>query len=1001
LKHTREMDSTEGGAEAFSAAGAGDVPNKRAPMTVTDLRAARESRANEALKMKDEQMRILSQQNSQLLSNLDKVEEDANNIQLEKLAVEEENRTLRDSNFELQSKARAADAQLKKSQAENADKDKQLKIMTDQNAELLRLLETEEAQTAKLASENDSFRKELEALRGKYGALLTTAKTHEEMATRAAREGQLRAEEVRLLRAEVEQLKNNNAELKMKTQVELEALQEQLRVRKEKQYQLLEKLQGQEEAKRQAEDQVTGMEDKLRQLHSKNVEIDTQLQVESRGRRNQEDANKQLTVELSNTIANNKELQAKIEKSEQERLRMEAEARDSGEQLREMAEKVFQLLERLKLAELGKTKAMEALQKKEQEMIALKKKNSRLIKESTKEGKARVKAELDKKVLQDQIRALKKHNSQLSQRCREEVKLKIKEHEEREQAEEKVKTLGGRLSFLLNKMQADEEAKVVRNEEMKKMEAQIRTLSERGEELQRKLDETGESNRIITQAMRVKQDEIEELQIKIESLQRMQKEQEEIQQFSEEGPEVDGDGDVDAVRAAGGRGRFYTELKPSLGIMLLKGKKNHHRAWLEKHDANGFLKRAQKTTRFKELAIERIGQVYALLMVEEEDRERVESELRQREEHIEHLSRKTAYLQDRLGSEEDAKRRTLLRYVNAVKAAAGGAGTKATGLHGTGTSMGADDTGVVSAGGGVVQLPESGLTDEEVHAVAALLRSNTSIVELNLRGNLITDEGARALSGVLGSRSGLQSIDLRGNRIGKQGIRSIAEALERAERVRHVYVHAGGKVEALGTGKWAAPRDGAGETTQDSIAPMVTVETVCVVDMRENSPTDGDGPVGSGAVAHVEGLHLPPANKGTSMLALPGPGGPQASSSPSQLKKLKAKKKFGTRSKEEIIKAEERERLKALQQRKEHEDRKNQALEAGWDGRAGGLEIRLPPANGVQGDGNRGLAKNRGARSAPALNSAPTPGFRESGTRLGSKSGAMSSKPRRKKQADM
>lgn len=64
------------------------------------------------------------------------------------------------------------------------------------------------------------------------------------------------AEQVRLLRAESEQVKHQNSELKMKTQVELESLQEQLRVRKEKQYQLLEKLQGQEEAKRQAEDQV-------------------------------------------------------------------------------------------------------------------------------------------------------------------------------------------------------------------------------------------------------------------------------------------------------------------------------------------------------------------------------------------------------------------------------------------------------------------------------------------------------------------------------------------------------------------------------------------------------------------------------------------------------------------------------------------------------------------------------------------------------------------------
>merc|ERR1719446_1218045 len=99
-----------------------------------------------------------------------------------------------------------------------------------------------------------------------------------------------------------------------------------------------------------------------------------------------------MTVELQNTLANNRELQTKIEKSEQERLRMEAEARDSGEQLREMAEKVFQLLERLKLAELGKTKSMEALKKKEQDMVSLQKKNARLIKESTEEGRARAKA---------------------------------------------------------------------------------------------------------------------------------------------------------------------------------------------------------------------------------------------------------------------------------------------------------------------------------------------------------------------------------------------------------------------------------------------------------------------------------------------------------------------------------------------------------------------------------------------------------------------------------
>ena len=254
-------------------------------------------------------------------------------------------------------------------------------------------------------------RSELEGLRQKYSNLLSSAKTHEEMAASAAREAQLRTEELRLMRAEVTQLRNQNVEMKRKMAVEVEALQEQVRVRKEKQYSLLERTQAAEEAKRQADDQVrvpcvcvavrvcaracvcfcvraftivcappvqvAAMEEKLRGLHSKCVELETQLQVEARAKRAQQEANKKMANEESNLRSQLGELQAKVEKGESERLRMEAEARDSSDQLREMAEKVFQLLERLKLAELGKSKAVEALRTKESELTALKKKNSR------------------------------------------------------------------------------------------------------------------------------------------------------------------------------------------------------------------------------------------------------------------------------------------------------------------------------------------------------------------------------------------------------------------------------------------------------------------------------------------------------------------------------------------------------------------------------------------------------------------------------------------------
>lgn len=989
-----------------------------------ELKKARETRATEALAMKDEQLRILSEQNGKLLVSLDKVEEEANTIQMEKLAVEQENRTLRDNNFELQSKARAAETSAKRMQAEVADKEKQLRIMTDQNSELLRLLESEEGLSAQLQNEVAELRAELDELRQKHGALLTTAKTHEEMSTKAAREGQLRAEEIRLLRTETEQLKQQNAELKMKTQVEVEALQEQLRVRKEKQYQLLEKLQAQEEAKRQAEDQVTGMEEQLRGLHAKNVDLETQLQLEIRIKQNLEESNKDLLLTNGNLQSHNSDLQIKIEKSERERLRMEAEARDSGDQLREMAEKVFQLLERLKLAELGKTKAMEALKKKEQDMVALQKKNARLIKESTEEGRARVKAELDVKVLQDQVRTHKKQNAQLAQKSKEEAAEKVKAMEDVAQMIEKVRATESRLSFLLNKVQTDEETRVVLTEDRKKLEAQVMTLSDKAEELHHKLAETSESNRMITQAMRLKQEELNTITIKYEALMKEQETRDANEDpsgggggsFNMSGAKPGGPDDIENVRLNEGRGRFYVEAKTVGGgsLLLLRGRKPLYRDWIDRHGANEFLKRAQKTTRFRDLSVEKLAQMYGLLMVEEEEKTRLLDELQGRDRQIEHLQKKLTYVQDGLATEEDAKRRMLLRYIHAVK-----------------------EHAMVSTDGvgGVLQLPESNISDEEVHALSALLRNNLSIDEINLRGNNITDDGARALAAVLSGKSSLKLVDLRGNKIGKSTIRVLAEALERSERVRHVYVHGGGKIEALGTGKWANPRGGGADNTggtgfvggQDP-KMMVTVETVCVVDVRDNEPepatavqqsssmastafhssaSEGQLPGGgNGSSSYTPAAQLqslaPPRSAGRGAAGGRPAGVPQASStSPEKTRKKKSKKhiqSLRSLNRESDAGEESDTDRRKSQPRKKREDYETAVKEAAWVGRAGGMDSfgmsldeegmrrrkhgELPPlsADGAEGSvAFDGSPQNR-IKSAPnTANRAVSPSFRGPG----------------------
>ena len=497
-----------------------------------------------------------------------------------------------------------------------------------------------------------------------------------------------------------------------------------------------------------------------------------------------------------------------------------------------MAENVFEILERLKLAEFGKTKAIEAIKKKELDMIALKKKNDRLIKEATEEGKARVKAEMDIKVLQEQVRNMKQLNHDTSQRLKDECRKGVKLMEENEQIKEKVKLLETRLSFLLNKMQLDEDSHVVQRADRKKLEAQVISLMEKSDELTHKLIGMSESNKVITQALRLKHEEWNEINAQYQALVRTvdedKKRLEKCIHINREnvddkfgtdkrvgGVEMDlGSGNVINTE-----GRYFFVQSKTIdgGVSLsLQGRNTTCMEWLNgKHRANTFLKKAQQANNGGEMLIEKIANLYCQLFQEQQEKIRISDELADRERQLENMYKKLNYLQDVLATEEDAKRRILLRYIHAVKE------------HATAVSDGS---------GGVLQLPESNMSDEEVYAIAALLRNNTSIVELNLRNNHITDDGARALGAVLADKSGLKLVDLRGNKIGPGVIKVIAEALERAERVKHVYVHQGGKIEALGACTSHV------HSTLSDISSSVTLETVCVVDIRDNNPAEVSHP---------------------------------------------------------------------------------------------------------------------------------------------------------------
>ncbi|KAG0077399.1 hypothetical protein BGZ93_003712, partial [Podila epicladia] len=63
-------------------------------------------------------------------------------------------------------------------------------------------------------------------------------------------------------------------------------------------------------------------------------------------------------------------------------------------------------------------------------------------------------------------------------------------------------------------------------------------------------------------------------------------------------------------------------------------------------------------------------------------------------------------------------------------------------------------------------------------ALSEALKTNSTLVTLELRGNMLGDDGAQALSEALKANSSLATLDLRDNEIGSNGAQALSEALK-------------------------------------------------------------------------------------------------------------------------------------------------------------------------------------------------------------------------------
>jgi chromosome segregation ATPase len=359
--------------------------------------------STEAGRLRTQQLSMLQEQNSRLLASLETSEGELGALRAAVAVLSDDNRSLKDALAELQGRERAQDALRQHLNTEMGTRERQLKTLAAQNAELLRLLDGTEDKAGDSARDAARLAADNAELRGQLADAAGALRATEERTGVVAQEAGLRYDEVRLLQAEVDRCRSALAEAERRFGLETDSLAEALRVRKEKQYSLLEKAAAAEQAARKAADEVTQLQDALRGAHGRVQALEGQVASLDAAVHSQDSAVRAANEERVAAAARAAELQQRLEHVVTDRGRLESELRLSGEQLRAMAEKVFALLERLKLAELGKAKALEVVKTKDAEVAAAKKRADKMAKDTSKDFKARAALETTLRALDEEV----------------------------------------------------------------------------------------------------------------------------------------------------------------------------------------------------------------------------------------------------------------------------------------------------------------------------------------------------------------------------------------------------------------------------------------------------------------------------------------------------------------------------------------------------------------------------------------------------------------------
>lgn len=356
--------------------------------------------------------------------------------------------------------ARAATLEAARSRWEGdvAELERAAEVAAAQRAELVAALEATEARSKALC-ESLVAERAAAVMANAQRAAAETEKSAARDAERAALSAASASKsDAARARSEADSARATAAEVGRRAATDADAAAEALRIRKERSYALLERSAAAETAAGKAAREAGALVDALRCAHARVTDLEAMVALEVRSSTSLKTSSAEAATALEAARSSERDALSRADAAEAAKRGVEADLCTAGAQLRDMADKVFALLERLASAERARERTAALLRGKEAEVTADKRRLEKMSAALAKETRRGASALAEASASAAEATVARGAASAALTRARNDQKSAAKETEGREAAENAKRTIEARLVTTLARLASEEDS---------------------------------------------------------------------------------------------------------------------------------------------------------------------------------------------------------------------------------------------------------------------------------------------------------------------------------------------------------------------------------------------------------------------------------------------------------------------------------------------------------------------------------------------------------------